>query len=104
MADHRWYLYMLRCHGAPGAPFYVGVTTDIGRRVAEHSEGPRGARYTRARRPVSLAASWGPFDKVTAHRLEHRMKRLTRAEKVRALDLTADALVALLLCCHGTDA
>ncbi|MEP4523110.1 MAG: GIY-YIG nuclease family protein, partial [Alloalcanivorax venustensis] len=42
---------MLRC--ADGS-LYTGVTTDVLRRWQEHNGGPRGARYTRARRPVAL--------------------------------------------------
>ncbi|MGB1409530.1 GIY-YIG nuclease family protein, partial [Alloalcanivorax venustensis] len=46
-----WWVYMLRC--ADGS-LYTGVTTDVLRRWQEHNDGPRGARYTRARRPVAL--------------------------------------------------
>ncbi len=48
-----WFVYMLYC--ADGT-LYTGITTDTGRRVQEHNAGaPRGARYTRSRRPVTLA-------------------------------------------------
>jgi putative endonuclease len=74
---HRWFVYLLRC--ADGT-LYAGVTTDIARRLAAHNAG-RGAKYTRARRPVALAWSARAKDKVAAMRREWRIKALTRAEK-----------------------
>lgn len=46
-----WYVYLLRC---ADATLYCGVTTDMERRLREHNAGSRGAKYTRARRPVEL--------------------------------------------------
>ena len=46
-----WYVYLLRC---ADATLYCGVTTDMERRLREHNAGRRGAKYTRARRPVEL--------------------------------------------------
>ena len=50
-----WYVYLLRC---ADATLYCGVTTDMERRLREHNAGSRGAKYTRARRPVELVAAW----------------------------------------------
>jgi putative endonuclease len=73
-----WHVYLLAC--ADGS-LYCGVTTDLARRLAEHNAGT-GARYTRARRPVRLAA-WAPAaDKPEALRLELEVKRLRRAQKL----------------------
>lgn len=50
-----WYVYMVRCSDDT---YYTGVTTDLTRRIAEHNGemggGKRGAKYTKARRPVQL--------------------------------------------------
>ena len=46
-----WYVYMLRCGDGS---LYTGSTTDVARRLREHQNGT-GAKYTRARPPVSLA-------------------------------------------------
>ena len=43
-----WFVYILEC--ADGS-FYVGITTDLGRRLAMHNRGVA-SRYTRVRRPV----------------------------------------------------
>ncbi|QPW58728.1 GIY-YIG nuclease family protein [Clostridium botulinum] len=44
------YVYILECSDGT---LYTGWTTDIGRRVKEHNNG-KGAKYTKARRPVTL--------------------------------------------------
>ena len=73
------YVYILRC--ADGT-LYTGWTTDIERRLKEHNgEGP-GAKYTRARRPCSLAYTETFDDKRSAMRREWEIKnRLSRTEK-----------------------
>ena len=50
MTDALWYCYLIRCRDGS---LYVGITTDLERRMAEHTAG-RGARYTRSRRPLTL--------------------------------------------------
>jgi putative endonuclease len=72
------YVYLLRC--ADGS-LYCGWTIDVQRRVAAHSAG-RASRYTASRRPVALAACWGVPTRTDARRLEARVKRLTRAQKL----------------------
>jgi putative endonuclease len=80
-------VYILRC--ADGT-LYTGIATDIVRRVAEHNgEGTRGARYTSARRPVTLvyAAEWA--DRSAACKEEARIKRLSRHEKLALIATSA---------------
>jgi putative endonuclease len=72
------YVYLLRC--ADGS-LYCGWTTDLGRRVVAHRRGT-GSRYTTRRRPVELAAAWWAPDRSAAMRLEARVKRLPRPQKV----------------------
>lgn len=78
-----WYVYLVRCSDDT---LYCGVCTDLDRRVQEHNESPLGARYTRARRPVTLAWSRKYADRSTACREEARIKRLSRAQKEQLLD------------------
>lgn len=74
-----WFLYMLRCGDGT---LYTGIATDVARRVAEHEgAGPRGARYLRGRGPLQVALSLEVGPRGDALRLEHRVKRLDRAEK-----------------------
>jgi putative endonuclease len=76
-ARSEWFVYIARCSDNS---LYTGVTTDINRRLMEHSSG-KGAKYTRSRAPVSLASSWGPFDRSSAHSIENRIKSLSRKQK-----------------------
>jgi putative endonuclease len=75
------FVYLLRCHDGS---LYCGWTVDLDARLAAHQSG-RGARYTRARLPVVLAAAWHMPDRTAARRLEARIKRLTRPAKERLL-------------------
>lgn len=75
-----WFVYLLRC--ADGT-FYAGITTDLARRVAEHNSGQAGAKYTRARRPVTLVWSEPAPDRSAASRREYAVRRLPRVEKER---------------------
>ncbi len=77
-----WRAYLLLC--ADGS-VYAGVSNDVARRVSAHNAGT-GARYTRARRPVALAWRSPALAKSAAHRLEARLKKLTRAEKLLLCD------------------
>lgn len=80
MPEADWWVYMLRC--ADGS-LYTGVTTDVLRRWREHSVGRRGARYTRARRPVWLVLCVAVPGRSAASCLEARIKNLSRARKER---------------------
>jgi putative endonuclease len=78
-----WFVYLLEC---ADSTLYCGVTTDLERRLAEHNgERPGGARYTRSRRPVRLAASARFANRSAACAMEARIKRLPRGDKVAAL-------------------
>lgn len=75
-------MYLLRC---ADDTLYCGVCTDVERRVTEHNHSPRGARYTRARRPVALAWQMELDSRSDACQQEARIKRLTRAAKERLI-------------------
>lgn len=73
-----WHVYILEC--ADGT-LYTGSTTDLKRRIEEHNESPLGAKYTKARRPVSLRYSSAHADRSAALKEEAHIKRLPRGEK-----------------------
>lgn len=76
-----WFVYLLRC--ADGT-FYTGITTDPSRRLAEHNgAGKKGARYTRARQPVTLVWSEPAASRAEAARREYVVRKLPRADKER---------------------
>lgn len=78
-AGNPWYVYILRC--ADGS-LYTGIALDLQRRLDEHNGDDRlGARYTRSRRPVTLAYAEAAPDRAAACRREHAIKRLGRPAK-----------------------
>lgn len=76
MAD--WTVYMLRC--ADGS-LYTGIARDAQQRLAVHNEG-RGAKYTKARRPVSLIWSEPAPCRSSASKREYAIKQLARKDKL----------------------
>ena len=79
----KWHVYLLRCGDGT---LYAGVTTDLARRVREHAAGS-GAKYTRARLPVSLVWSARATSRGDALSREAAVRRLTRAEKLALVGL-----------------
>jgi putative endonuclease len=73
------FVYLLRC--ADGS-IYTGWTLDVARRVETHQKG-RGARYTRARRPVTLIYHERLRSPGDAMRREAEIKRWPRARKLK---------------------
>lgn len=81
-AVRKWFVYILACCDGT---LYTGCTTDLDRRLQEHNESPRGAKYTRSRRPVKLVF-WAPHpDRSAAQREEARIKKLSRAQKLQLI-------------------
>lgn len=78
-----WYLYVLECDDDT---LYTGITTDPERRVHEHNHTKAGARYTRARRPVEMVASWTFEGQSAAASAEYSFKQLERSEKIRVIE------------------
>ena len=74
----RWFCYLLAC--ADGS-LYTGITTSLERRLATHNAGSA-SKYTRARRPVSLAWAEPCRDRSEASRREAAVKALPRAAKL----------------------
>jgi len=73
-----WSIYLLRC--ADGS-FYTGITTDVSRRISEHQQGKRGAKYLRGRAPFELVYQRAVGDRSVATRIEYCVKQLSRSEK-----------------------
>ncbi|CAN5150332.1 GIY-YIG nuclease family protein [soil metagenome] len=71
-------VYILSCSDST---FYTGVTTDMERRLKEHNAGPKGAAYTKARRPVALAYAEEQPDRSAAQKREHVIRKLPRTLK-----------------------
>jgi putative endonuclease len=86
-----WTVYLVRC--ADGT-LYCGIARDVTARLRAHDSGT-GARYTRGRGPLELLMTRGCHDQGLALRVEHAVKRLTRAEKLE-LACTPSSLERLI--------
>ncbi|MGN9059390.1 GIY-YIG nuclease family protein [Mediterraneibacter faecis] len=82
------YTYMLKCSDGT---LYTGWTNDLEKRVEAHNSG-KGAKYTKARRPVELAYYEEFETKEQAMKREYAIKQLGRKEKQK---LIADKKVKL---------
>jgi len=76
-----WSVYLLKCSDNS---LYCGVTNDLANRLAKHADGSA-SKYTRSRRPVTLAASRHDLTKKEAFQLEYRIKKLPAARKISTL-------------------
>ena|SRR5699024_7926822 len=81
-AEEMNYTYILRCRDGS---LYTGWTNNLEKRLACHNEG-KGAKYTRARRPVELAYYETFQTKEEAMRREWEIKRMTRAGKILLIE------------------
>jgi len=77
-----WHLYVLV--SASGSETYVGITTDVERRLEQHNgELPGGARTTTRGRPWSVGALFGPFEsRAEAQSAEWDVKQLRGSERL----------------------
>ena len=78
-----WLVYILRCSDGT---YYTGVTTDIARRLNEHNHSPKGAKYTKARRPVTLVFHTHFKNRSEAQKAEYRLKKLSRVQKEQVIN------------------
>ena len=79
-----WYVYILRCQDDS---LYTGVCTDLERRVQEHNQcNKKGARYTRARRPVRMVYQEDCENRSEACKREAAIKKLQRKQKLLLID------------------
>ena len=75
------YTYMLKCSDGT---LYTGWTNDLEKRVGAHNSG-KGAKYTKARRPVELAYYEEFETKEQAMKREYAIKQLGRKEKQKLI-------------------
>jgi len=73
-----WFTYIVQCNDGT---LYTGITTDIQRRLTQHNSNRLGARYTRARRPVTLAHLETCETRSEAAKREHKIKQLNLRKK-----------------------
>ncbi len=94
-----YYVYILLCNDDT---LYVGVTSDIDRRVMEHNAGKYPEAYTHARRPVTLVFYQDFMDPNQAIEFEKKIKNWSRAKKQSLIDGNYDRLQNLSECRNAT--
>ena len=78
-----YYVYIVEC---ADKTLYTGIATELERRVEEHNNSEKGAKYTRVRRPVKLVYSEEYPDRSTASKREYEIKKkMNRAEKLKMI-------------------
>jgi len=87
-----YWVYMLRCSDGS---YYIGVTSDLDGRVAEHNDGVHHNAYTYTRRPVKLVYSSDFTEIHQAISWEKQIKRWSRKKKEALIRSDYDALPEL---------
>lgn len=83
MADTKeWWVYIVACSDTS---LYTGITTNLDRRISEHNDSKKGAKYTRNRRPVVLVYSEALTDRSAASKRECEIKKLSRVDKLKLI-------------------
>jgi len=78
MKEKNWSVYLLECSDGT---YYTGCTNNVDKRLKAHNSG-MGAKYTKVRRPVVIIGSIGGFTHGDALREEHRIKKMSRRNKI----------------------
>ena len=76
-------VYILHC---ADNTLYTWITTDIERRIDEHNHSPLWAKYTKTRRPVTLAWSQEVENRSQASKLELTIKKMKKEKKVEMIE------------------
>lgn len=74
-----YFVYILECSDNT---LYTGITKDVQKRLDEHNNSCKGAKYTKARRPVKLVYQEPSENRSTASKREYAIKKLTRKQKL----------------------
>ena len=78
-----YFVYMLICSDKT---IYTGIAKDVNKRLHEHNNSDKGAKYTKARRPVKLIYTEVFKDRSSACKREYEIKQFSRKEKLGLVD------------------
>ena len=93
----KWSVYLVRC---ADDSLYAGVALDVERRLGEHREGKRGAKYLRGRGPLELVMAREVGPKGLALKVELGIKKLSRKAKQRLIE-NPDKVEELIRSCQS---
>lgn len=77
-----YFVYILECSDKT---LYTGIAKDVNKRLDEHNYSDKGAKYTKARRPVKLLYTESLEDRSSACKREYAIKKLSREEKLELI-------------------
>lgn len=78
-----YFVYILECSDKT---LYTGIIKDVNKRLDEHNSNEKGAKYTKARRPVKLLYEESSINRSTASKREYEIKRFTRLQKLQLIE------------------
>lgn len=84
--EKKYYIYVLLTEGNN---LYCGYTDDVEKRFEAHKSG-KGAKYTRAHKPIKIVYSACFDTKSEAMKEERRFKEMTKKEKLEFLNRNKD--------------
>ncbi len=88
-----WKVYLVRCSDNS---LYCGIAKNVETRIIAHNNG-KGAKYTRSRRPVKLAAVSNKMTKSEALAFEYFIKQLPANKKINAFIETDHRMKHLII-------
>lgn len=94
-----YYVYILKCNDNS---LYVGVTSDVERRLMEHNAGKYPEAYTHSRRPVEIVFYQEFTEPNQAIDFEKKIKKWSRQKKQSLIDGNFDNLQNLSECRNAT--
>ena len=78
-----YFVYILKCRDGS---LYTGIAKDVAKRLDEHNSSEKGAKYTKARRPVKLVYQEASVDRSSASKREYEIKKLNRTQKLQLIE------------------
>jgi putative endonuclease len=71
-------VYIVRCNDET---LYTGIAKNLEKRIFDHNNSKVWAKYTKSRRPVKLIWHKNVRDRITASKLEYKLKRIGKEAK-----------------------
>ncbi len=83
MYNKLYFVYILECGDGS---LYTGISTNPERRLKEHQNTSRGAKYTKAHKPVKIVFTEEHLNRSDASKREYQIKQLSRSEKLKLIN------------------
>lgn len=88
MEDKKWCVYMVECSDST---IYTGITNNLESRIKVHNSG-KGSKYVKTRLPVRLLWNIKSENRSEASKLEIKIKKLTRTQKLNIIENKKEVL------------